>query len=211
MPCVTMKLAEYRRQLITAAPTHSSASITVPTPQRPLVAEVEKLDIPEIQPLFLPYQLGEYELDACVAGLAEIESRFRDGQLGDSLDKLRVHLHIRSRLVRFKDHQVRHQHPSTRARTKIDKNEVKVVALKEKYCAARAAKLEPVGAGPWENCWKVLADADISTLRGDDEIVGVGASGSKRTLSWIWMGTDGEGDASGICRLSEGAWAFYAL
>ncbi|GJE90469.1 CxC2 domain-containing protein [Phanerochaete sordida] len=195
MPCVARKLAQYRLDLL---PTRLASA------PRPLPAEIDLLDVPERQPLFLPHQLEEDELQASVAGLADLEARLRDGQLSDSLDKLRVHLHIRSRLIRFKDRHICHQRANTRARTKIDQNEVKIAALKEKYRAARKAKLALVGPGSWERRWRVLLDSDVTSLRGDDEVVGVGTSEGKRTLSWIWMGADAEGgDANGIRGLND--------
>ena len=85
-------------------------------------------------------------------------------------------------------------------------------AYKRKYCAARKAKLALVGRGQWEHKWKELNDADVSTMRGDDEVVGVGTSEGKRTLSWIWMGAGNGGDASGIQGLSDGeSQAFVSL
>ena len=211
IPFVHSKLAQYRQTL---RPSSSSSSISSSTDhsapshltsRRLATGEVDRLDLPEIQPLFLPHQLSPSELDLSTPGLAEMEARLRDGQLTDSLDKLRVHLHIRSRLITYKNRHVRHQKYNTRARTRIDKNEAKINALKQKYRAARLAKLALVGHGDWEKRWRELADADVTTMRGDDEVVGIGISEGKRTLSWIWMGADDGGDASGIRGLSDGA------
>lgn len=66
------------------------------------------------------------------------------------------------------------------------------------------AKLALAGHGRWEDRWKPLLDADVTTLRGDDEVAGAGTSEGQRTLSWIWMGADGGGDASGIAGLNDG-------
>ena len=118
--------------------------------------------------------------------------------------KLRIHLHIRSRLVTYRNRNVRHQAPSTRARTRIDQNESKITALKAKYRAARAAKLALVGPGAWEQRYKPLQDSDVTAIRGDDAVAGVGMSEGKFVLSWIWMGADG-GDANGIRGLHDGA------
>ncbi|GJF00837.1 hypothetical protein PsYK624_171390 [Phanerochaete sordida] len=159
------------------------ALATVVLSAPPHVSEIEQLDVPERQPLFLPHELEEDNLESCVAGLADMESRLRDGQLSDSLNKLRVHLHICSCLVRFKDRHVRHQRPNTRACIKIKQNEIKIVTLKKKYRAAWRAKLALVGHGAWERSWKELLDSDVTTMRGDDEVVGVGTSEGKHTLS----------------------------
>lgn len=205
MPCVPLKLARHRQRLATAAAARSATSTSSPHPsQRRSPSSTDALDLPEAQPLFFPHQLTQPERDGCVTGLADMESRLREGQMSDSLDKLRVHLHIRTRLVRFKDRHIRHQQQNTRARTKIDQNEKHITAFKEKYQAARAAKLALVGPGAWEQKWKVLHDSDVVSLRGDDEVVGVGTSEGQRTVSWIWMGAD-DGDATGIRGLSDGA------
>lgn len=108
-----MKLAQYRQSLA-----YPARPLNVPTPPasaatsaRPTTsaADMEKYDLPEIQPLVLPSELEGHELDNCASGLADMEARLRDAQLCDALDKLRVHLHIRSRLVQFKNRHVRHQ------------------------------------------------------------------------------------------------------
>ena len=98
------------------------------------------MDRPESQPLFLPHSLTQEDRDACTGDLGQIEERLRDAQLLASLDQLRVHLHIKSRLVTYKNRHVRHQVPNTRARRRIEVNEGKIIALAEKYRAARKAK-----------------------------------------------------------------------
>ncbi|GJF00807.1 CxC2 domain-containing protein [Phanerochaete sordida] len=201
MPCVPMKLARHRQSLVAASA--STASNGPSTSSRPRSqADADVVDLPEHQPLFLPSSLGQAERDGCAGGITDMECKLRDGQLADSLDKLRVHLHIRSRLVSYRDRHVRHQGPSTRARTRIDQNESKITALKAKYRAARAAKVALVGPGTWEQRYKPLEDADVTAIRGDDAISGVGMSEGKYVLSWIWMGADG-GDANGIRGLHD--------
>ena len=204
IPFVHTKLAQYRQTLASPSLQRLQSSTSTSLAKAASSPYSDDRDLPEDQPLFLPHQLSEAELELSTPGLAEMEARLRDGQLTDCLDKLRVHLHIRSRLITYKDRHVRHQRPNTRARTKINKNEAKITALKLKYRAARQAKLALAGHGDWEKRFKVLLDSDVVTLRGDDEVVGTGTSEGKRTLSWIWMGADDEGDASGIRGLSDG-------
>lgn len=185
MPCVPLKLAHHQWFLCVLTSTSNTAHLTL-LPQNTHVSstDVNKVDLPKQQPLFFSHQLKNFELDACADGLSDMETCLREGQLCDSLNKLRIHLHIRLRLVRFKDCYVRHQRPSTRARAKIDQNEAKIRALKEKYRAARAAKLA-LGPGLWEQCWQPFQNEDVVTLRHNDEVVGVGTSKGKRTISWI--------------------------
>ena len=88
----------------------------------------------------------------------------------------------------------------------MSSNESKIKALKQKYRDAHRAKLALVGPGPWQHRWRELTEDDITSLQGDDQVVGIGTSEGKRTLSWIWMGADGKSsDASGIQGLNDGA------
>ena len=90
-------------------------------------------DVPESQVLFLPSQLSQDDLDLCALGLAEIENRLCEGQLHDSLDKIQVQLHVKSRLLNFKGRHVRHQGLNTTMRHRLDVNDAKIIALAERY------------------------------------------------------------------------------
>ena len=126
-----------------------------------LQSNTQSADFPEEYPLVLPHSLSSDDLPLCAPDIASLEERLRDGCLHDSLDKLRVHLHIRSRLAVDKTRNVRHQGANTRARNKINVNEGKITALAEKYRAARTAKLALAGHGDWEKTWRVLERADV--------------------------------------------------
>ena len=102
-------------------------------------------DIPEDECLYLPSQINVESLEACEPGLADIKNCLREGQMRDSLDKLRIQLHIKSRLVNFKVRNVRHQGANTRANKKLQDNEAKIVSFAEKYRAAWSAKLALAG------------------------------------------------------------------
>lgn len=162
------------------------------------------LQQPEEQAILFPHQLSIEELERCTSGLAEIEERLRDAQLYDALDKLRLRLHIKTRLVTFKNRNVRHQGPNTRARRHIDVNETKIVQVAEKYRAARRAKLALAGHGPWEHEWRELAKADVRTMLADDDPINISASASnsasegRRTTSWIWMAADRKGNVDDL-------------
>ncbi|KAF7798643.1 hypothetical protein EIP86_009867 [Pleurotus ostreatoroseus] len=156
-------------------------------------------ECPEEQNLYLPSFLSPEELRRCKSGIATLEERLRDAQLYDSLDRLCVHLHIRSRLAVDKTRNVRHQGANTRARRKIDVNESKIGALADKYRAARRAKLSLTGPGDWEKRWRTLDRSDIRTLMVQDNFVSRTAeealrqiSEGRRTTSWIWMTADSQ-------------------
>ena len=98
----------------------------------------------------------------------------------------------------------------TRARAKIDLNEVKIQAAARKYRQARAAKLRLIGPGDWEKTWRVLSNNDIRTLQGNthDPAVMPGPSETLSTLltpesegrrrtSWIWLSADAVNGAGG--------------
>ncbi|KAI0703791.1 hypothetical protein BC835DRAFT_1230192, partial [Cytidiella melzeri] len=170
-------------------------------------------ELAEDEMLFFPSQLRADNLFACTPGIVEIEERLREGQLHDALDKLRLHLHIKTRLITFKDRNVRNQVANTRARGRIDANEIKVKASASKYRRAREAKLALAGPGDWENKWRVLRDTDVRTMKGDiveDSAVLAGAgipssapsadSEGRRKTSWIWLSADvtDEGNPSGM-------------
>ena len=106
----------------------------------------------------------------CSAGLADVEKRLREGQLCSALDKLRLHLHIKSRLVRFKAQNVRHQAAITRAHEKIETNERKIIAAMQKYQAAWAVMNSYSAVGGWRElrredvrCLQVENGTDIQS------------------------------------------------
>lgn len=175
---------------------------------------VDPLDLPEDQPLFLPHSLSMDDLDTCHAGLAEIEGRLRDEQMRDeqmreALDKVRIHLHIKSRIVTFKNRNVRHQELSKAAREKIDKNDDKIKAFVEKYRAACHAKVALGIPGDWERVWKPLHDNDVRCLQEADPLR-AGETEGRRVVSWIWMAADKLGgretDTDHVRGLNNGAW-----
>lgn len=226
MPCVPRLLAAYQARSRTAARASSATTGTQPQagdavlPDTDAPSEVvrpEAADLPEYQPLFLPSSLQQDDLDSCVCDLANIEVRLRDGQLHDALDKVRVHLHIKSRLLAFKARNIRHQGPNTRAMSQIDANEGKIIMHAEKYRAARSAKLRLSGPGPWEREWRLLAASDVRCMReSEPDVTAAGletleqqiarvrgetrgrlteaprtlSGESRRQVSWIWNTAD---------------------
>lgn len=166
MPCVPALIAGHTQSLLAA--------------RRPA-------DAIEDEPLFLPSGVGDDALDACEAGLADIENKLRDGQLRDSLDKLRVQLHIKARLINFKARNARRQMACTRSNHKIHENEKKIKEYGAKYRAARQAKLALVGQGDWEHEWRELKAGDDRCMQEDDPTASRCVSEGRRTISWIWL------------------------
>lgn len=149
---------------------------------------------PEEAPLFLPHSLSTEELQPCVAGLVDMEMRLREGQMRNALDTLRLHLHIKSRQLRYKNQNVRHQKPNTRAREKIEGNEAKLRTAMGKYRAAWNATKKALGEGEWMKQWRELKQTDVRCLQEDDG----GVSEGRRRISWIWMSADTEDDDSAM-------------
>lgn len=189
IPPVPQLVAQYQQAIATRLASQTRPSLTI-----------TDIDVPEDQPLFLPSALTSEQRAICTPGLAEIETRLRDGQLASSLDTLRCHLHIKSQMLRYKERNVRHQDPNTRARAKIETNETKIVVAAEKYRAAWNAKIALVGRGQWTGKWRELKKSDVRCLNEDNGLDGQGAGRSegRRSLSWIWQGADATEGGSGM-------------
>lgn len=97
----------------------------------------------------------------CATGLPDIERRMRFAQLTDSLEALRQILKIKSRMIQFKNKNLRGQRDGTRSMAVIDRVHERARAAAAKYRAARIAHLELAGVGDWERTYRVLNDADI--------------------------------------------------
>lgn len=196
MPCVPQLLASdhCERPSSSQLPSQSRQSTTH---QQNQYQHADILDCPEDQPLFLPSHISADSLASCSPDLADIEEHLRDGQLRDALDKLRVYLHIKSRLVSFKNRNVCHQKECTRSQRKLQTNEAKISTYAYKYRTAWRAKESLVGDGGWKNQWPQLLPGDIRTLHNVEEEGAAKDStraGSwKRQISWIWMGADKTG------------------
>lgn len=200
MPTVPQALAKHRLQHPPAAPTPATAARLTALRTSAAATLPESLQGPEHEPLFFPHALDLDDLDQSTEGIAEMESRLRFGQLRSSLDKLRLHLHIKQRMLVFKAQNIRHQASVTRALGLLDSNEGKLIGFAEKYRAAHAAYKELVGDGPWQAEWRELRREDIRLLRDSKEPTEdeVGTEGH-REVSWIWQtGDKQQGTIPGI-------------
>jgi len=117
---------------------------------------------PEDIELWLPSRLpADIRASVCIANLPKIEEKLRTAQCYDALDIMRHTLRIKSRLVLFKNKNVRGQREGLRSRSIIGRVHERARVAAEKYRAARAAKLELSGPGGWEHELQILTDADI--------------------------------------------------
>ncbi len=117
---------------------------------------------PEDVQLWLPSELSPSQRRvACIQDLPEIELQLRTVQCGSSLDSLRQALRIKTRMVYFKNKNVRGQRDGTRSRSIIDRVHKRAIQSVQKYRAARQAKLSLEGHGTWEKTYRELHNEDI--------------------------------------------------
>ncbi|EKM53869.1 uncharacterized protein PHACADRAFT_29178 [Phanerochaete carnosa HHB-10118-sp] len=135
----------------------------------------------------LLHKLDETDLALCSQGLAEIKERLHDAQLHNSLNKLRAQLHVKTRLVAFKNRNVHHQKHCTRTRGQLLINEAKIRAFTEKYHAGWRAKCALAGSGDWQKTWQVLKPEDVRTLYKKDNPIN-----AKAVLYNDGLGSDDE-------------------
>ena len=171
---------------------------------------------PENFRLVLPSTLPSQNRAAiCTSSLAEIEHKLRTAQCSDALDSLRHILWVKTRMVHFKNKNMRGQHEGTHSRSVIDRVHRRAQQAAEKYRFAREAKLSLCGPGDWELKWRKLADSDIHSytdstcmrratgregtsedmdgleggpvnLLPEERHVRDGTGETQCTLSWIW-------------------------
>lgn len=178
-------------------------------------------------PLCLPSALSKEErTNGCRSGLWEIEWKLRDAQCRTALDRLRNQLHIKSRLLTYRGTQVRHQGATTRSRALINRNEEKIRLHAKKYCAAWMAlknladgDVSKIGWHPLDlekdiRCMEEPEDVERENLRRERQAEAearrtgktAGPGEGRRSISWIWMGTDPSiGDAG----LEDGKYIYF--
>ncbi|KAJ7714051.1 hypothetical protein DFH07DRAFT_974574 [Mycena maculata] len=120
----------------------------------------------EREPLFLPSALTAEPLK----GLAMIEDSLRDAQCSTMLQLLRRQLNVKSRLLNYKKLHARNQGPNTRARTTVERNEMKIRLHSEKYQMAWEAKRRLVGGDPARVGWRLLMAEDIRCMEDAAEL-----------------------------------------
>ncbi|PBK63572.1 hypothetical protein ARMSODRAFT_1023775 [Armillaria solidipes] len=116
---------------------------------------------PEVVKLWLPSDLPAERQAICMEGLPAIEERLRAVQCLDALNGIRHTLRLKTRMIHFRNKNMCGQRPSTRARAVIDGVHQRALTFTTKYCVARAAKLQLLGPGEWEETLQVLENKDI--------------------------------------------------
>jgi hypothetical protein len=126
---------------------------------------------PENVPLFLPSALtpAQRALES-VHYLAILEKTVREAQCATALERLRCQLHAKSRLLMYKALQARHQGATTRARSIVDRNEVKIRLHSEKYQMAWEAMLRLANGDVSALGWERLRKEDIRCMEDAEEL-----------------------------------------
>ncbi|KDR65401.1 hypothetical protein GALMADRAFT_81900, partial [Galerina marginata CBS 339.88] len=128
-------------------------------------------DHPENAELWLPSNIPTKDRRRiCNPGLPEMEEKLRTAQANDALESVRHILKIKSRMVLFKNKNVRGQREGTKSRSVIDRVHERARVAAEKYRTARAAKMAIIGPGSWEEVLRVLDDKDIRAYQDPNQL-----------------------------------------
>ena len=129
-------------------------------------------DNPEDVEIWLPSRIPDatQRLGICRDGLPAIEERIRTAQCHDALEGIRHTLKIKSRMIFFKNKNVRGQRDGTRSRSVIDRIHERARTLAAKYRASRVAKRALSGPGEWENELQVLEDCDVRGYQDPNQL-----------------------------------------
>lgn len=125
---------------------------------------------PEDVKLWLPSHLPpNRRRAACFEGLPKVESRLRMAQCNDSLDEVRYMLRVKTRMIQFKNQNVRGQREGVRSRAVISRVHEKLMGAVRRYRDGRDAYLElsrgnTVGADSGVSL-RELKDEDVRSYR----------------------------------------------
>jgi len=126
------------------------------------ISSAPSTDNPEATTIWLPSQIPcEKRVSVCQKELDVIEEKLRSAQCQDALEGVRHILKIKTRMIAFKNRNIRGQREGTRSRAVIDRVHERARNMAQKYRAARAAKMKLVGPGLWEEVFRVLEDGDV--------------------------------------------------
>ncbi|KAJ7429163.1 hypothetical protein B0H11DRAFT_1702421 [Mycena galericulata] len=198
------------------------ATYTPAAVQAARLRDVPADELPEDVPLFLPSGLSPEQRapPGCVAGLDVMEVVYRDAQCRTALEQLRTQLHVKSRLLIYKENHSRHQGATTKSRTLVARNESKIRLHSEKYQNAWEAQKRLAGGDENQIGWRRLKKVDIRCMEDPEDVSRAAAKKRKqaqrrvddeeeeeeggnrgtgsenvRSVSWIWMGTGTTGAA----------------
>lgn len=121
--------------------------------------------------LWLPSRLPtSHREQVCSASLPAYEEKLRTAQCYDALDTLRHVLRIKTRMVQFKNKNLRGQRAGTCSRAVIDRVHEQARVAADKYRVARKAKLALSGPGEWETPLRILEDGDVHSFQDPNRL-----------------------------------------
>lgn len=117
---------------------------------------------PENAKLWLPSAIpvGMRQM-VCCEDVDQIEERLRRARAYDALDSVRHTLRVKTKMVQFKNKNVRGQRLSGKSREVIDRVHDRVKMFVEKYRRSRAGLLLLVGPGEWEKELQIMQQSDV--------------------------------------------------
>ncbi|KAE9391196.1 hypothetical protein BT96DRAFT_800912, partial [Gymnopus androsaceus JB14] len=117
---------------------------------------------PENERLWLPSSiLADMRKVVCCDNVDVIEERLRRARAYDVLDSVHHTLHVKTKMVQFKNKNIRGQQLSGKLREVIDKVHDCVKSFVEKYRRSQAGLLLLVGPGKWEEELQVMENEDV--------------------------------------------------
>lgn len=117
---------------------------------------------PESEKLWLPSAIPAHFREAvCCDGVDVIEERLRRARAYDALDSVRHTLRVKTKMILFKNKNIRGQRSSGKSREVIDRIHERVKGFVEKYRRSREGLLLLLGPGDWEEELRVMENADV--------------------------------------------------
>ncbi|KAK7017487.1 hypothetical protein VNI00_018616 [Paramarasmius palmivorus] len=136
---------------------------------------------PEHTKLWLPSELPSDRIDViCSAGLRTAEAKLQHARCYDSLHGVRHTLRVKTRMMLFKNTNVRGQRQSGKSREVINRVVRRAKWYAARYREARKAYLRLAGPGNWERSLRPLRNEDIRSYRDPGMIKA--ESGRKGTM-----------------------------
>ncbi|KAK7022854.1 hypothetical protein VNI00_016900 [Paramarasmius palmivorus] len=130
--------------------------------------------MPELTKLWLPSDLPPDKVNkVALPELRAAEAKLQLARCYDALDGLRHTLRVKSRMMLFKNKNVRGQRDSGKSREVINRVVARAKTFVAKYRRARLAYHALAGPGDWEKTIRVLHNSDVRSMR-DPALVKVG-------------------------------------
>ncbi|KAJ3717362.1 hypothetical protein C8R42DRAFT_724265 [Lentinula raphanica] len=119
-------------------------------------------------PIIFPSNLTTEERSSgCHESLVKIEEQLREAQLRGTLDSLRNHLHMKSRLLTYRKSNVKAQATITKSQALLKRNQKQIDSDAHRYRTAWAALERLRGSG--NTGWNELKSSDVRMMDGGED------------------------------------------